>query len=329
MNFQTISPVEDSDFILDLAFRRAREKGKKLRGLKLKGGRLEKSRYIELMKMQVISDTIAAKAKSTVERFPSLDGLPEFYNEMIRLEIDYRQFKKSLAAVHWLEKGIMQLFSTYRVKLKTNKQFDRIAVLKREFLGRASSVIKQVKKDFVFLENARYIMKGFPTIKTGLKTISLVGFPNVGKTTLLYKLTGSKADINSYPFTTKGINVAYAGTGKSRIQLLDTPGTLNRFYKMNRIEKVAHLALKHCTDIAVYVFDLTEEYPLEKQVQLYENLLKTFSGDVHVYFSKRDVADPVLMKEYMAKYKDSMNTISSLKQIINSLKEKEIPEESS
>jgi len=38
-------------------------------------------------------------------------------------------------------------------------------------------------------------MKGFPSIKTNLPTIAIAGFPNVGKTTLLSKITDAKPKI--------------------------------------------------------------------------------------------------------------------------------------
>ena len=310
MNFQSIKSVEDYKFYLDLAFRRAREKGTKLRSTKLKGGRLEKSKYIEFMKLQVISDTIAARMQVIVESFPSLDELPEFYNELVRLSIDYAQFKRSLGAVNWLGQRARNMLKIYKSKLDKNTQFERINIIKREFLGRISSMVKQVKTDFVFLEGARRTMKAFPTIKTSLKTVAIAGFPNVGKTTILFKISGSEAEINSYPFTTKGVNVAYIGKGKERIQLLDTPGTLDRFEKMNNIEKVAYLAIKHCADIIVFVFDLTEEYPLDKQIKLYQRLKKDFGKEIIIYISKSDLVDPKGLKE---KYKDSFTDADKLK----------------
>lgn len=314
MNFQSIKPVEPYQFYLDLAFRRAREKGEKLRGTKLKGQRHQKSKYIELMKMQVISDTLISRMESIIKSFPNLDDLDEFYAQLLRLNLDFRQFKKSLGAINWLRKKSYEMFKIFKSKQDKNKQFDRINALKGEYLGRMSSMVKQVKGDFIFLEQARKIMKGFPTIKTGLRTIAIVGFPNVGKTTLLYKLTGSKGEINEYPFTTKGINVAYIGIGKERVQLLDTPGTLNRFEKMNEIEQVAHLAIKYCAEKIIYVYDLTEEYPLEKQIKLHNKLKKDFETKIIVYLSKMDIVDEKKLKEF--KKKDYITDIDKLKEVL-------------
>jgi nucleolar GTP-binding protein len=313
MNFQSIKPIEDHKFFLDLAFRRAREKGKALRTQKLKGGRLEKSKHIELMKLQVIADTLASRMISIGKSFPVLDDLPEFYNHLVKLSLDYAQLKKSLAAINWLRKKVMELFRIYKSKISKTRHFERINPLKREFLGRISSVLKQVKDDFVFLEKARKVLKGFPVVKTSLKTAAITGFPNVGKTTLLYKLSGSRPEINTYPFTTRGINVAYLGKGKQRIQLLDTPGTLNRLEKMNNIERIAYLATKLCSQLIVYVFDLTEEYPLDKQAKLYDKLADEFHQDMIIYLSKTDSIPKKKVEAFKKEYLSSISDPEILK----------------
>ena len=302
MNFQDIKSIEPAQFYLDLAFRRMREKGKELRLTKLHGGRIEKSRWIETLKMQVVADTISSRMQSIVKSFPSLDNLPEFYNQLVRLHIEYGQLKLSLGSVHWLGMNVQKIFQEYRRKQKMNTRFERVNALTREYLGRVSSMVKQLKKDFIFLEEARKIMKNFPTIKTSLRTIAIAGFPNVGKTTLLSKLTGSTAEINTYPFTTKGVNVAYLGKGKERIQLLDTPGTLNRFDKMNNIEQIAYLAMKLCSHGIIYVFDPTEEYPLEKQEKLYEKIRREAHLPTLIYLSKTDIGEKEKIDFLKGKY---------------------------
>jgi len=192
--------------------------------------------------------------------------------------------------VNWAKGRSTKFFWFYRERIRKCMDIRRINDYRREFYGRVSSVLKQIKDELRFLEETRKIMKGFPTIKTETKTFSIIGFPNVGKTTLLFKLTGSKPEINSYAFTTKSINVSYIRKGKEKIQLLDTPGTLNRFDRMNDIERQAFLAMKHVANGFVYVFDLTEPYPLEKQLKLLKRI-KEFKLPVLVYLSKCDILD--------------------------------------
>ena len=313
MNFQNLKSIEDYKFFIDVAFRRANEKASIIRRSKnLKGTKIEKSKKMELLKLDVIRETISTRLLGILKTFPSLEQLPEFYNELIKCTLDYPVLKKSLGALNWANKKVVEMHKKYLIKIKKCMDMNRINDYRRAFYGRISSIMKQIRDALKYLETARKIMKNYPAIKTGTKTIAIAGFPNVGKTTLLMKLTGSKPDIQPYAFTTKGINVGSI-KGKQKLQLLDTPGTLNRFDKMNNIEKVAFLALKLLAEKIIYVFDLSEPYPLEKQVELYKRI-KAMEKPVIVYLSKTDILDKKTTEDFSKKY-----NASSLGQIMKSL----------
>lgn len=67
---------------------------------------------------------------------------------------------------------------------------------------------------------------GFDVMKSGDARVSLIGFPSVGKSTLLCRITETKSIAASYEFTTLTCipgNIIYNGT---KIQLLDLPGII-------------------------------------------------------------------------------------------------------
>jgi nucleolar GTP-binding protein len=98
--------------------------------------------------------------------------------------------------------------------------------------------------------------------------------------------------IEPYPFTTKDIMLGYIHTPYFSIQLIDTPGMLDRpFDTMNPIEKKAVLAIRHLANLIIYVIDLTETcgYSVEEQLRLLEQIDKTFNIEKWIYFSKTDL----------------------------------------
>jgi nucleolar GTP-binding protein len=83
--------------------------------------------------------------------------------------------------------------------------------------------------------------------------VAIAGFPNVGKSTLLNRLTGATAETNAYAFTTKSLNMGAIEYRHNTIQFIDTPGTLARPEKMNDIERQAYLAMKYAAHLIIYV----------------------------------------------------------------------------
>ncbi|KAJ1919120.1 GTP-binding protein rbg1 [Mycoemilia scoparia] len=67
---------------------------------------------------------------------------------------------------------------------------------------------------------------GFDVAKTGVARVGFVGFPSVGKSTLMSKLTGTHSEVGAYEFTTlttvPGV-IQYKG---AKIQILDLPGII-------------------------------------------------------------------------------------------------------
>ena len=284
-----IGKVEPGAFYIDVAFRKATKLGSQVKS-SVKGAHIYRVRQVELKKLEVASDSLRDSFTSIVVAFPSVDQLSEFYVGLLDSTIGIAPFRKALSTVNWASRKVTELRKIYWKKIKECHEPHEVGGIKKQFYGRLGSVGKQITPDLAFLERARRALLDFPVVRPKMFTVAISGFPNVGKTTLIYKLTGSKPEIANYAFTTKSINVGYVGKGREVIQFLDTPGTLNRFNKMNTVEKQAWLALKYCATIIVYVFDLTEPYPLEEQKKLFEEI-KRFDKPLIIYLSKTDILD--------------------------------------
>jgi len=310
MSFE-IPKVEKPSFYLDVAFKKARKKASEKRS-SLKADRLKKSRLLEIVKIETVEKELNKKLSNIITSFPNFDNLTEFYTELVKTLIYYKELKKSLGAMNWAKNKITDFSKHYRTKIRKCNELLVIRRYGKEFYGRISSVMKQVSKNLSFLDEARKTMREFPTVKDGLFTVAIFGFPNIGKTTLLSKLTTSKPEIQPYAFTTKKLNIGYLQHSHRKIQFIDTPGSLNRLDKMNNIEKTAYLAVKYCAHTIVYIYDLTESYPLKDQKKLLKRL-KEFDKPIIIYLSKTDIIDKEKTSAFKQSNKGAVVQISTLK----------------
>ena len=299
MNFQNIEPVNNGKFYLDVAIQRAKKYVNSMT-VKLKDED-RKTQIKEKARIKTIKESLSKSLMRIVNSFPGLDGLPEFYYELCTSTMNVDEVKQALSTIAWAPKKIDELERDFLRAIK-NKNKAEILQAKKSFIGRTSSIIKRLDKKLDLIEKTRRTMITFPDIKEDLYTVCIAGFPNVGKSTLLTKITTSKPEIGSYAFTTKSLNTGYFKDNFESIQIIDVPGTLNRFDKMNDVEKQAHLAIKYLANLVVYVYDLTEPYPLKEQESLYHNTTN-LGKEVIIYFSKSDLLGEQPIKNYIKKTK--------------------------
>lgn len=163
----------------------------------------------------------------------------------------------------------------------------------RELIGRSASIMKSLGTTIKEFNSLQKNLKELPSIDAKLKTLVLAGYPNVGKTTILKRLTGSKPEIAAYPFTTKKLNVGYFEQKFMKIQVIDTPGLLDRPPReRNSIERKAALALGLLPGIIGFVADCAEQAcGLEQQKGLFAALEKEFAKkEFLVFLNKLDIS---------------------------------------
>ncbi|MGV8089018.1 MAG: NOG1 family protein, partial [Methanothrix sp.] len=164
--------------------------------------------------------------------------------------------------------------------------------LRKSAFGRFSSVMRSIEKDMLFLNSARNLLRKMPTIDPEMPAILIAGYPNVGKSSFIIRITGAKPEVASYPFTTRGIIVGHFIRDDKKYQVVDTPGLLDRpMSERNEIERQTVAALSHLQGVVLYILDPSEHcgYPLDSQLRLAEDLKNWIQLPMLIVANKTDI----------------------------------------
>lgn len=312
--------------LIDAAFSRGRKAANQYPKQKTKFYTLKGK---EIAKIDAIANYVEEKLFNSVKEFPSFDKMEPFYKDLSECITDTNELRKHLSKISSVARIIKKLRREAIVKLKelnyektANKKAFSIS---RAFLGRVSSTINSLKEPINYYNDSARKLRELPSIKTSEACIILAGFPNVGKSTLLSKLTDSKPKIANYPFTTKGLNVGLIRKQHIPIQVIDTPGLLDRpLLKRNKIELKAITALQHLKGMIVFVVD--PNYDLNKQKNLFIELKKLFTKQHFLIVStKADISKKEVIEEVKKEFKEFEVIIEGNN--LNNLKEKILSKE--
>ncbi|MFQ6061682.1 MAG: NOG1 family protein, partial [Methanosarcinales archaeon] len=282
MIFEKIHTVPTADELINKAFRRASRarKGKKFVSKKTSEGSMI------LTASNILSDNL----KNIVRRFPNFDDLSLFYRELTDILVGIDKLKMSLSSVDWASKKIKEISRQYIGKLRKSKN---PLLIRKSAYGRIASIMREIDSDLKFLNNARDVLRSLPDIMDE-PTIVVAGYPNVGKSSFVSKVSSAKPQISTYPFTTKGIAVGHFVHNGIRYQVIDTPGLLDRpLSNRNKIELQALQALKYLGHAILFILDPSETcgYSLNHQLNLLQEIKKEFNIPILVVANKIDIVE--------------------------------------
>ncbi|CAM9234690.1 unnamed protein product [Ascophyllum nodosum] len=255
-----------------------------------------------------------------------------------------RRYKHQLPVLHPFEATLADL--TVRAREKSGKrtlqavlddvnEFRKVALeisksaAQRGKLGEKKTEIMQTMDDGYaemeehFATSGRVVedltevqkaLRGLPIVQLHLPTVVLVGAPNVGKSSIIRVVSTGTPEVNSYPFTTRGMSLGHmfhpetearyqvriialhpriswggvCGWGATstsrpaaRSQIMDTPGVLSRpDGERNEMEALTLASMQHLPTAVVFVMDLSGysglQSSLENQIEVRHELRRRF-----------------------------------------------------
>jgi len=93
-------------------------------------------------------------------------------------------------------------------------------------IGKLKAKLARLKQEAEKRKSAGAKGKGFAIKKSGDATVGLIGFPNIGKSTLLNQFTDAKSRIADYDFTTLDAIPGMMKYKGANVQILDLPGLI-------------------------------------------------------------------------------------------------------
>ena len=296
MNFQDIPTIATSDELIDRALRRASKVEESVRNADYR------ARLTAVRKINSVADNIANPLHSYVKAFPSFDNIHPFDRSIVDLTVGVDKLRKALGAADWARKEVLMIGTKYVPKARARKSAEDTMKIMSEAYTKMTNIVRQIEKNLDFLISARSIFRNLPNVDTEKPLAVFAGAPNVGKSSLIGAVSSGKPEVKSYPFTTKGVSLGHIKAKYDVIQVMDTPGLLDRpDSDRNDMEKQGIAALDHLEPVIVFLTDLsgTSGYSLDIQKSLHDELKTRYSeyNWIDVY-SKSDL-DPESALEYI------------------------------
>lgn len=291
MRQKKIPHIHTPEEFIDIAFRNASAEARKVKSKDrfLRKKRSEETRIKEASKY--LKSYLA-----TLDKFRDvLDNLSPFQLKLLNINIEVEEILATLDSFKTTLKSLENLERRSRKRMRTSK--GDYVTIRKDFYGKASSIIKKLKPHLELLSQASVTIRNLPALKENF-TVVIAGMPNVGKSSILAQITPSKPEIKSYPFTTKNILVGYMEVGFEQIQIIDTPGLLDRpLEERNTAEKRAVLALDELAGLILFVLDPTGTcgFTFKTQMKLYKEISESFTN-VILIINKTDLIDEKILR---------------------------------
>jgi len=289
-NFKKICVVPTSKDFTDIVLSKTQ---RKTPTVVHKHYKISRIRSFYMRKVKFTQSNFSEKLTLILQEFPKLEDIHPFYADLMNVLYDKDHYKLALGQINTARHLIDNVAKDYVRLLKFGDSLYRCKQLKRAALGRMATIMRRQNQSLQYLEQVRQHLSRLPTIDPNTRTLIITGFPNVGKSSFINKITRADVEVQPYAFTTKSLYVGHTDYKYLRWQVIDTPGILDHpLEDRNTIEMQAITALAHLRAAVLYFLDPSEQcgYTLESQKSLFDSIKPLFNNKpLLVVANKTDV----------------------------------------
>lgn len=275
-NFKKITVVPPAKDFVDIVLSKTQ---RKTPTVVHKHYKISRIRTFYMRKVKFTQQTFHDKLTQILTDFPKLEDVHPFYADLMNVLYDKDHYKLALGQINTARHLIDNVSKDYCRLLKYGDSLYRCKQLKKAAMGRMCTIMKRQRQSLEYLEQVRQHLSRLPSIDPNTRTLLICGFPNVGKSSFINKITRADVEVQPYAFTTKSLYVGHTDYKYLRWQVIDTPGILDHsLEERNTIEMQAITALAHLRAAVLYVMDPSEQcgYSIEQQIELFNNIKPLF-----------------------------------------------------
>ncbi|KAG0513280.1 hypothetical protein BDA96_10G088000 [Sorghum bicolor] len=315
-NFKKITVVPPGKDFIDIILSRTQ---RQTPTVVHKGYAINRIRQFYMRKVRYSQQNFYEKLSTIIDEFPRLDDIHPFYGDLLHVLYNKDHYKLALGQINTARNIIAKISKDYLRLLKYGDTLYRCKCLKVAALGRMCTVVKRISPSLAYLEQIRQHMARLPSIDPNTRTVLICGYPNVGKSSFMNKVTRADVDVQPYAFTTKSLFVGHTDYKYLRYQVIDTPGILDRpFEDRNIIEMCSITALAHLRAAVLFFLDISGScgYSIAQQAALFHSIKSLFMNKPLVIVCNKTDLQPLEglseddMKLVMEMKAEAMKTIT-------------------
>ena len=289
-NFKKVTVVPTAKDFIDVVLSKTQ---RKTPTVVHKGYHISRIRQFYMKKVKYTQKTINDKLTIIISDFPRMDDIHPFYGDLMHVLYDRDHYKVALGQIGAVRHIVDNVGRDYVRLLKYGDSLYRCKALKRAALGRMATALKKLASALAYLDKVRQHLARLPSIDPNTRTLLITGFPNVGKSSFMNKITRADVEVQPYAFTTKSLFVGHTDYKYQTWQVIDTPGILDHsLEERNVIEMQAITALAHIRACILFFMDLSGQcgYSVEQQLSLFRSISPLFAvKPLVVVLNKSDV----------------------------------------